>query len=274
MNRDGIIAELDKHKDTFVEQYNAHKLKPGVSGAVLSQARRLDIVRNYYGLQYYSPDGKWSRAKWQPSAAERWFFFKHRLLSRLFGKSHVYSESDQRTLWKIRGGENYSFESETSESREFARRFFGELFKAIALPKDASIIELGCGSGRNLLILKEMGYTNLKGVDFSETQVAFCRDLGLDVSLMDISALGYPDRSFDLVFTNSVLLHVPPSRIEKVMRETVRVAKNIVALRENTSDEEEFSGHVYKYNYLKRFGDLGFEPVREGEFILLKVGSV
>ena len=202
---------------------------------------------------------------------ERWFFFKHRILSKILGKSHVYSEADQKMLWKIRGGENYSFESETAESKEFARKFFSELFEKVNLPKDASIIELGCGSGRNLLILKEMGYANLKGVDFSQTQVELCRNLGLDVSQMDISALEFPDRDFDLVFTNSVLLHVPPSKIETVMKEAVRIARKIVAFRENTYDKEEFSGHVYKYDYFKRLSDLGFEPVGLGEFILFRV---
>jgi len=58
MNKELIKAELDKHKETFVEQYNAYKLKSGVPSDLISNARRLDIVRNYYGLQYYSPDAQ------------------------------------------------------------------------------------------------------------------------------------------------------------------------------------------------------------------------
>ena len=270
MSKDEIIRSLENFKDTYVEQYGAYKLKSGVPGNLLKSARKSDLVRNYFGLDYYNPDGSWARAKWSPSLSERWFFFRHRVLSKLKGKSHVYSEADQKRLWHIRGGENYSFESEAEESREFARKFFTELFELIPVEKDAPVIELGCGSGRNLNILREMGFTNLKGVDFSESQVEFCRKNGFDVQLMDISNLEFPESSFDLVFTNSVLLHVPPDNIEKVMREAVRVSKSVVAFREHSYEEEVFKGHVYKYSYLNRLSGLGFSPEKVGEFIVVR----
>jgi hypothetical protein len=270
MDRSDIIRALDSYKDAFVEQYNAFKLKGGVPKSLANAARGYDLVRDYYGLDYFCPSGQWARPKWQPGFSERMFFLRHRVMSALFGKSHVYSEADQKRLWTIRGGENYSFESETSESREFARRFFRELFDVIPIPSDASIIELGCGSGRNLALLREMGFTNLKGVDFSQTQVEFCVRNGFDVRLMNIAELGFGDREFDLVFTNSVLLHVPPDRIEKVLREAIRVSKGLIAFRENTYENESFEGHVYKYNYFDRLARLGHASERVGEFIVVR----
>lgn len=270
MSKDEIIRSLDNFKDTFVEQYGAYKLKGGVPGNLLKSARKADLVRNYFGLDYYNPDGDWIRPKWSPSLSERWFFFRHRVLAKLKGKSHVYSEADQKRLWTIRGGENYSFESEAEESREYAREFFTTLLEIVPVARDALVLELGCGSGRNLALLKEMGFTHLKGVDFSETQVEFCKKNGFDVQLMDISELEFPDNSFDLVFTNSVLLHVPPDNIERVMKEAVRVSKSIVAFREHSYGEEVFKGHVYKYNYLTRLSGLGFTPEKVGEFIVVR----
>ncbi len=270
MDRAEIIELLNKYRDTFVEEYNAYKLKSGVSGSLARSAVSMDLVRNYYGLQYFCPTGEWAREKWNPTPGERLFFLKHRVLSKIFGESHVYSEVDQKRLWRIRGGENYSFESETPESRGFAERFFREFFDNEPFPPEASIIELGCGSGRNLAILKEMGFTNLKGVDFSETQVEFCRKRGLDVQFMNIADLEFPDGSIDLVFTNSVLLHIPPDKIEQAMKEAARVSGSMAAFREDSYKEEIFEGHVYKYNYEKRLTELGFSPEKIGEFIVLR----
>ena len=36
------------------------------------------------------------------------------------------------------------------------------------LPKDASILELGCGAGRNLAGLKKAGFKNLAGIEINE----------------------------------------------------------------------------------------------------------
>jgi len=270
MDRAQIAARLDEYRDTFVEEYNAFKLKSGVPGRLARRAARQGLLRNYYGLQYYSPDGKWSRPEWRPSLGERLFFLKHRLLSKIPGRAHRYSEADQKRLWLIRGGENYSFESETPSSRGFAERFFREFFQMVDVADDASIMELGCGSGRNLSILKELGFTDLRGVDFSVTQVEFCRERGFDVRLMNIAELDFPDRSFDLVFTNSVLLHVPPDRITRVLHEAIRVSRNLTAFREDTYESELFEGHVYKYNYLERLNELGFRPERVGEFMVIR----
>lgn len=271
MDRNEVISILDKYKDTFVEQYNAFKLEGSLPYQALKAGRNFDLVREYYGLYYFCPDANWAKPRWNPSLSERWFFFQHRIKSKILKNLHIFTEADQQKLWTIRGGENYSFESETAESRDFAVRFFNEFFQAFPLNKDAPILELGCGSGRNLKILREMGFSNLKGVDFSPTQVKFCREQGLDVQKMNITRLSFPEDSFDLVFTNSVLLHVPPDKISSAIKEAVRVSRRLVAFRENTYDEETFKGHVYKYNYFRRIDEVGFHAEKIGEFIVIQL---
>lgn len=39
------------------------------------------------------------------------------------------------------------------------------------VPRDASILELGCGAGRNLRAMRAAGFTNLAGIDISEEAV-------------------------------------------------------------------------------------------------------
>ena len=54
------------------------------------------------------------------------------------------------------------------------------------LPKTSSILELGCGHGRILSYLREKDFTNVKGIDISEEQIALARKDGLDAERIDV----------------------------------------------------------------------------------------
>ena len=60
-------------------------------------------------------------------------------------------------------------------------------FPALAhLEKSSSILELGCGHGRILNYLRQKGFTNVKGIDISEEQIALARKDGLDIERADV----------------------------------------------------------------------------------------
>jgi 2-polyprenyl-3-methyl-5-hydroxy-6-metoxy-1,4-benzoquinol methylase len=54
------------------------------------------------------------------------------------------------------------------------------------LEKISSILELGCGHGRILNYLKQKGFTNVKGIDISEEQIALARKDALDAERADV----------------------------------------------------------------------------------------
>lgn len=69
------------------------------------------------------------------------------------------------------------------------------------------ILDVGCGTGANLLMLSEFG--DAEGVDVSEDALAFCRERGLDqVKLGAAEALPYDDGTFDLVTALDVVEHL------------------------------------------------------------------
>lgn len=75
--------------------------------------------------------------------------------------------------------------------------------------KSAVIADLACGSGRLLLLLKEMGYRNVTGVDLSPKQVELARQVSPNVvagDLLDFLA-GRPE-SFDLLVAIDFLEHL------------------------------------------------------------------
>ena len=69
------------------------------------------------------------------------------------------------------------------------------------------ILDVGCGTGANLLMLSEYG--EAEGVDISEDALAFCRERGLDkVRLGAGEKLPYEDGTFDLVTAFDVVEHM------------------------------------------------------------------
>jgi SAM-dependent methyltransferase len=69
------------------------------------------------------------------------------------------------------------------------------------------ILDVGCGTGANLLMLSEYG--DAEGVDVSEDALAFCRERGLDkVKLGAAEELPYEDGTFDLVTAFDVVEHI------------------------------------------------------------------
>lgn len=69
------------------------------------------------------------------------------------------------------------------------------------------ILDVGCGTGANLLMLSEYG--DAEGVDVSEDALAFCRERGLEkVRLGAAEDLPYEDGTFDLVTAFDVVEHI------------------------------------------------------------------
>jgi SAM-dependent methyltransferase len=69
------------------------------------------------------------------------------------------------------------------------------------------ILDVGCGTGANLLMLSKYG--DAEGVDVSEDALAFCRERGLDkVKLGAGEELPYEDGTFDLVTAFDVVEHM------------------------------------------------------------------
>ena len=81
------------------------------------------------------------------------------------------------------------------------------------LPKDAKILDMGCGPGYFLNEMKERGYTNTVGITLSPGDIATCESNGHTIKKYDLSFLpqsdGYYDESVDFIFSRHSLEHSP-----------------------------------------------------------------
>jgi SAM-dependent methyltransferase len=80
------------------------------------------------------------------------------------------------------------------------------------------ILDLGCGPGRDLVGFRERGHEPV-GLDGSARFVEMARATGCEVLHQDFLALALPPASFDGVFANASLFHVPTQELPRVLRE-------------------------------------------------------
>lgn len=104
-------------------------------------------------------------------------------------------------------------EGESGYHQKLTSDVVNEYIDPIALPKDASILDLGCGPGYFLDEMKQRGYTNLVGVTLSPGDVEICKNKGHTIKTYDMSFLpqkeGYYDESVDFIFLRHSLEHSP-----------------------------------------------------------------
>ena len=92
------------------------------------------------------------------------------------------------------------------------------LLGAIEAPAPATILDLGCGPGRDLKHFSALGHRAI-GVDGSERFVEMARAYsGCEVWHQDFLLLDLPAARFDGVFANAVLFHLPSAALPNVLR--------------------------------------------------------
>ncbi|WP_211462285.1 class I SAM-dependent methyltransferase [Collimonas silvisoli] len=82
-----------------------------------------------------------------------------------------------------------------------------------------SILDVGCGPGRDLRTFSKLGHIAV-GVEGAERFVEMARaDSGCEVWHQDFLKLDFPDSRFDGVFANAALFHIPSQELPRVLRQ-------------------------------------------------------
>ena len=93
------------------------------------------------------------------------------------------------------------------------------LLAAIGRPGSHKILDFGCGPGRDLQTFRSLGHEPI-GLDGCEQFVEMARSHAhVEVWHEDFLALSLPDDTFDGVFANASLFHVPGTALPEVLRQ-------------------------------------------------------
>lgn len=144
-------------------------------------------------------------------------------------------ETKQSQTWRGEFGSQYSERNlfNPPELDNLYQRCYGITRTALnqrflaEIPRSASILEVGCNLGNQLILLHEMGFEKLNGIEIQEEIVKKARSRVPWARVMEGSALKIPfdDASFDLVFTSGLLIHIAPQDLPVAMKEIHRCAK-------------------------------------------------
>lgn len=113
--------------------------------------------------------------------------------------------------WRYAGFENRFRGSEEDIRKQQAE--YASLF-----PEGGKVLDLGCGRGEFLELLRERG-VEAAGVDLNGAMIDACLDKGLDCRKQDLlERLGEtPDGSLAGIFSSQVVEHLPPAYLRKLV---------------------------------------------------------
>lgn len=129
------------------------------------------------------------------------------------------------------------------------------------IKKNTAILDYGCGYGRSLLELKQLGYENLSGVDLSEEMIVRGLKKSPDMNLQKIDGekLPFEDNLFDCCILFAVLTCVVTNEGQKeIIREIQRVLKpgGLLYLSDYPLQKNERNLERYEF-YKEKFGSYG-----------------
>src|ERR1043166_2183036 len=152
--------------------------------------------------------------------------------------------------------------------RRIIRSFVKQIYDRVT-DRRARILDVGCGTGANLVLLSEFG--DAQGVDVSPDALAFCRERGLEnVRLGAAEALPYGDHEFDLVTAFDVVEHMDDDvaglrEMRRVLRPGGRLLMFVPTFMFLWGVQDEVSHHRRRYRLAeleRAANDAGFSIER------------
>jgi SAM-dependent methyltransferase len=160
-----------------------------------------ELWRYYPSESYYAygTPTPYSLFQSENLVASVWYFVKKSVLSYEFGYSHLGGKSLVAKLARARV---------FGSLRRKAAFELGVLLHPFV--ENGSLLEVGCGSGMYLGLMKALGWKRVVGVDFSPTAIRRVKESpGIEAYCGQLADVGFEAGSFDAVSLSHTLEHVP-----------------------------------------------------------------
>jgi 2-polyprenyl-3-methyl-5-hydroxy-6-metoxy-1,4-benzoquinol methylase len=114
----------------------------------------------------------------------------------------------------------------------------------LQMPLNASILDAGCGTGGQMVALRQAGYNNAEGFDLSADAVGFCQQHGLRVMPGDLRQIGHQflGRQFDVIVSHDNLYFLTTDEQQEYFHAVAQLLKPGGALVMNAPVYRAFAG--------------------------------
>jgi len=169
------------------------------------------------------------------------------------------------------------FENLDHSHREFLIKEIGNLYPF------SDVLEIGCNYGPNLYLLaKRFPQVNFQGIDINILSIKQGKQWLNKKNISNVKLYTgkadnlsqFPDKSFDIIFTDAILIYIGPDKIKKAIKEAIRVARKTIVFLEwyNAFDRGSMGLGDYHFGYWKRnYINLLKQFVPENQIFLTKL---
>lgn len=151
----------------------------------------------------------------------------------------------------------------TNTEREFeiyANYFDRNYGQHLPKNKNAEIVDLGCGTGLFLKYLEKKGYENVRGVDLSPENVNRCKELNLNVKLIDMyEFMRETNKKFNLVVMNDLIEHIKKEdviptllQIREVLNARGKLIIKTVNMSSSIASNSLYSDFTHEWGYTEK----------------------
>ena len=169
---------------------------------------------------------------------------------------------------------------EIEEANDFARRSFSQ----IKYNNFETLLDLGCGNGRDSLFFASEGL-NVTSVDFSESGIKKLNELskekGLKINTIqtDIRKINFPDDSFDVIYAHLILHYFNDEVTTKIFEKLFRILKKdgLIFIKCKSVEDalygkgEKVGKDMYKKGHLRHFFSEEYMKEKLRDFKILEI---
>lgn len=159
-----------------------------------------------------------------------------------YGVSNVNTQEHWNEAWARHGEAGFRATAEIQEIRT-------EILKVV--PRGASVLDVGCGVGEIMTLLRDANACKCSGVDIAPSAVAAVVSKGMHAERGALPAIPYADRSFDAIVCTETLEHV--TDVQGSLQSIRRVLKPggilVLSVPDGSVDEED--SHVHRFTQQK-----------------------